>query len=125
MKGFLIFNPILKVCLSLGLCIWFDNYVFQWVCLSVFGEGSVTNVVCVSVVLMFGMGFVCLCVCRPYVWHGVCLFVCLLSLCLAWGLSVCVSVVLMFGMGFVGLCVCRPYVWHGVCRFVCLFYICL
>ena len=81
--------------------------------------------VCVSVILMFGMGFVSLCVCRPYVWHGVCLFVCLSSLCLAWGLPLRVSVVLMFGMGFVCLCVCHPYVWHGVCLFVCLSSLCL
>ena len=62
---------------------------------------------------MFGMGFVCLCVSRPYVWHGVCLFVCQSSLCLAWGLSVCVSLVLMFGMGFVCLCLCLTYVCRG------------
>ena len=47
------------------------------------------------------MGFVCLSVCTSYVWHGVCLFVCLNKLCLAWGLSVCPSVQVMFGMGFV------------------------
>ena len=41
-------------------------------------------------------------VCRPYVGHGVCLFV-----------------VLLFGMGFVSVSVCHPYVWHGVCLFVC------
>ena len=31
--------------------------------------------VCASVLVMFGMGFVCLCVGTSYVWHGVCLFV--------------------------------------------------
>ena len=45
---------------------------------------------------MFGMGFV---------WHGVCLFVRLNRLCLAWGLSVCPSEQVMFGMGFVCLSV--------------------
>ena len=34
------------------------------------------------------------------VWHGVCLFVRLNKLCLAWGLSVCALVQVMFGMGF-------------------------
>ena len=52
---------------------------------------------------MFSMGFVCLSVCTSYVWHGVCLFVHLYKLCLAWGLSVCPSVQVMFGMGFVCL----------------------
>ena len=47
------------------------------------------------------MGFVCLCVGTSYVWHGVCLFVHLNKLCLAWGLSVCAFVQVMFGMGFV------------------------
>ena len=61
------------------------------------GEWSV----CPSVQAMFGMGFVCLSVCTSYVWHGVCLFVRLYKLCLAWGLSVCPSVQVMFGMGFV------------------------
>ena len=54
---------------------------------------------------MFGMGFVCLSACTSYVWHGVCLFVCLYKLCLAWGLSVCPSAQVMFGMGFVCLSV--------------------
>ena len=40
-----------------------------------------------------------------YVWHGVCLFVHLNKLCLAWGLSVCPSQQVMFGMGFVCLSV--------------------
>ena len=40
--------------------------------------------VCLSVQVMFSMGFVCL-----------------FKLCLAWGLSVCLSVQVMFGMGFV------------------------
>ena len=73
---------------------------------------------------MFSSWFVCLflgrfcykcglCVCRPYVWHGVCLFVYLSSLCLAWGLSLCVFVVLMFGMGFVCLSGCLTYVCRG------------
>ena len=52
---------------------------------------------------MFGMGFVCLSVCTSYVWHGVCLFVRLNKLCLAWGLSVCPPEQVMFGMGFVCL----------------------
>ena len=52
---------------------------------------------------MFGMGFVCLSVCTSYVWHGVCLFVRLNKLCLAWGLFVCPSEQVMFGMGFVRL----------------------
>ena len=39
------------------------------------------------------------------VWHGVCLFVHLKKLCLAWGLSVCPSEKVMFGMGFVCLSV--------------------
>ena len=46
----------------------------------------------------------CLSVCpseQSYVWHGVCLFVRLNKLCLAWGLSVCPSE--------------QVYVWHGVC----------
>ena len=71
------------------------------------------------------LGFVCLSVCTSYVWHGVCLFVCLYKLCLAWGLSVCPSVQVMFGMGFVCLSVCTSYVWHGVCLFVCLYNLCL
>ena len=44
--------------------------------------------VCPSEKVMFGMGFVCLCVGTSYVWHGVCLSVCLYKLGLAWGLSV-------------------------------------
>ena len=59
--------------------------------------------VCLSVQVMFGMGFVCLSVCTSYVWHGVCLFVCLYKLCLAWGLSVCLSVQVIFSMAFVCL----------------------
>ena len=59
--------------------------------------------------------FVCLSVCTSYVWHGVCLFVRLYKLCLAWGLSVCPSQQVMFGMGFVCLSVSTSYVWHGVC----------
>ena len=61
--------------------------------------------------LLFGTGFVCLLgvylvfvclsICTSYVWHGVCLFVRLNKLCLAWGLSVCPSEQVMFGMGFV------------------------
>ena len=31
--------------------------------------------VCPSEQVMFGMGFVCLCMGTSYVWHGVCLFV--------------------------------------------------
>ena len=72
---------------------------------------------------MFSMGFVCLSVC--YVWHGICLFVHLYKLCLAWGLSVCPSVQVMFGMGFVCLSICTSYVWHGVCLFVRLYKLCL
>ena len=83
-------------CLALGLSVcWVGN-----LCLSV----------CPSVQVMFGMGFVCLSVCTSYVWHGVCLFVRLYKLCLAWGLSVCPSVQVMFGMGFVCLSVCTSYV---------------
>ena len=81
-------------CLTLGL---YDCWVSN-LCLSV----------CQSVQVMFGMGFVCLSVWRSYVWHGVCLFVRLYKLCLAWGLSVCTS-----------------YVWHGVCLFVRLYKLCL
>ena len=105
--------------------------------------------VCVSVLLMFGMGFVCLCVSAGYVWHGVCLFVRGYKLCLAWGLSVCASVLVMwhgvclfvrgyklclarfvslcvmFGMGFVCLCVGTGYAWHGVCLFVRGYKLCL
>ena len=64
---------------------------------------------------MFAMGFVSLYVCRPYVWHGVCGFVCLSSLCLAWSLSVCLLVGLLFGMGFVYVSVSWTYVckWLG------------
>ena len=69
--------------------------------------------------------FVCLSVCTRYVWHGVCLFVRLYKLCLAWGLSVCPSVQVMFGMGFACLSVCISYVWHGVCLFVRLYKLCL
>ena len=65
--------------------------------------------------LLVGTGFVCLSVCTSYVWHGVCLFVRLNKLCLAWGLSLCPSEQVMFGMGFVSLSVCTSYVWHGVC----------
>ena len=72
-------------------------FVCHWVCLFF---GWVTCVYLLEQV-MFGMGFVCLSVCTSYVWHGVCLFVRLYKLCLAWGLSVCPSVQVMFGMGFV------------------------
>ena len=72
------------------------------------------GVVYEDVGVMFGIGFVCLSVCRNYVWHGVCLFVRLFKLCLAWGLSVCLSVQVMFGMGFVCLSVSGTYVWHWV-----------
>ena len=81
--------------------------------------------VCPSAQVMFGIGFVCLSVCTSYVWHGVCLFVRLYKLCLAWGLSVCPSVQVMFGIGFVCLSVCTSYVWHGVCLFVRLYKLCL
>ena len=47
----------------------------------------------------------CACLFVSYVWHGVCLFVRLNKLCLAWGLSVCPSEQVMFGMGFVCLSV--------------------
>ena len=46
--------------------------------------------------------------CKTYVWHWVCLFVCLLDLCLALGLSVC-----------------GTYVWHWVYLFVYLWDLCL
>ena len=75
-------------CVCLFVCLY---KLYLALCLSV----------CVSVQVMFGMGFVCLCVGTSYVWHGVCLFVRLYKLCLAWGLSVYVSVQVMFGMGFV------------------------
>ena len=81
--------------------------------------------VCPSVQVMFGMGFVCLSASTSYVWHGVCLFVRLNKLCLAWGLSVCPSVQVMFGMGFVCLSVSTSYVWHGVCLFVHVYKLCL
>ena len=82
-------------CLTLGLydC-WVSNLsllCLAWglsVCLSekvMLGMGFV----CPSEKVMFGMGFVCLSVCTSYVWHGVCLFVRLYKLCLAWGLSIC------------------------------------
>ena len=74
-------------CLALGLSVcWVGNLCLS-VCPSVqvmFGMGFV----CPSVQVMFGMGFVCLSICSGYVWHGVCLFVRLYKLCLAWGLSV-------------------------------------
>ena len=73
--------------------------------------------------------FVCLSVCVTYVWHGVCLFVRLNKLCLAWGLSVCPSEQVMFGIEFVclnklclalGLSVCpSEQVMFGM-GFVCL-----
>ena len=75
-------------CVCLFVCLY---KLYLALCLSV----------CVSVQVMFGMGFVCLCVGTSYVWHGVCLFVRLYKLCLAWGLSVYVSVQVMFDMGFV------------------------
>ena len=43
---------------------------------------------CPSEQVMFGMGFVCLCIGTSYVWPGVCLFVRWYKLCLSWGLSV-------------------------------------
>ena len=91
-----------------GFCLTLGLYV-SWV-------SKLWLSVCQSEKVMFGMGFVCLSVCTSYVWHGVCLFVrlnklCLAwglsvrlyNLCLAWGLSVCPSVQVMFGMGFVRL----------------------
>ena len=74
---------------------------------------------------MFCMGFVCVSICTSYVWHGLCLFVRLNKLCLAWGLSVCPSEQVKFGMGFVCVSVCTSYVWHGVCLFVHLNKLCL
>ena len=123
---------VFRFCLTVGLSVcWVSK-----LCLSV----------CLSEQVMFGMGFVCLSVSTSYVWHGVCLFVrlnklclawglsvctsrqvmfgmvCLFvrlnKLCLAWGLSVCTSQQVMFGMGFVCLYVSTSYVWHGVCLFV-------
>ena len=74
--------------------------------------------------LLFGTGFVCLLgvylvfvclsVCVTFVWHGVCLFVRLNKLCLAWGLSVCPSEKVMFGMGFVCLSVCTSCLAWGL-----------
>ena len=49
------------------------------------------------------VGNFCLSVCVTFVWHGVCLFVRLNKLCLAWGLSVCPSEQVMFIMRFVCL----------------------
>ena len=51
--------------------------------------------------ILFSTGFVWV----TSVCHGVCLFVCLNKLCLAWGLSVFPSEQVMFGMGFVCLSV--------------------
>ena len=98
-------------CLTVGLSVCWVRKL----CLSV----------CPSEQVMFGMGVVCLSVCTSYVWHGVCLFVHLNKLCLAWGLSVCPSEQVMFGMGFVCLSVCTSYVWHGLCLFVRLNKLCL
>ena len=87
----------------MGLSVCWVRKLCLSVCPSVqvmFGMGFV---VCPSEQVMFGMGFVCLSVSTSYVWHGVCLFVRLNKLCLAWGLSVCPSVQVMFGMGFVRL----------------------
>ena len=98
-------------CLRVGLSVcWVSK-----LCLSV----------CPSQEVMLGMGFVCLSVSRSYAWHGVCLFVRLKKLCLAWGLSVCPSQEVMFGMGFVCLSVSTSYAWHGVCLFVRLKKLCL
>ena len=98
-------------CLRVGLSVcWVSK-----LCLSV----------CPSKEVMLGMGFVCLSVSRSYAWHGVCLFVRLKKLCLAWGLSVCPSQEVMLGMGFVCLSVSRSYAWHGVCLFVRLNKLCL
>ena len=68
---------------------------------------------------------VCLSIWKSYVWHGVCLFVYLKKLCLAWGLSVCPSEQVMFGTGIVCLSVWTSYVWHGLCLFVRLKRLCL
>ena len=62
-----------------GFCLALDLSVC-WACILCLS-------VCPSEQLMFGMGFVCLSVCTSYVWHGVCMFVRLYKLCLAWGLS--------------------------------------
>ena len=87
---------VFRFCLTVGLSVcWVSK-----LCLSV----------CLSEQVMFGMGFV---------------FVCLNKLCLAWGLSVCPSQQVMFGMGFVCLSVSTSYVWHGVCLFVRLNKLCL
>ena len=64
--------------------------------------------VCLLVILMFGMGFVCLSGCWTYVGHGVCLFVCRPYV---W-LGVCLFIVLMFGMGFVSLSGCLTCLWR-------------
>ena len=92
MKDFVIFNPIIKFSLPLGLS--FVEVVF------------VSGFVCLFVQVLLAIGFVCMGVCRPYVWHGVCVCVCLSSLCLAWGLSVCLLVGLMFADGWV---ICNKY----------------
>ena len=84
-------------CLTVGLSVCWVRKL----CLSV----------CPSEQVMFGMGVVCLSVCTSYVWHGVCLFVRLNKLCLAWGLSVCPSEQVMFV--------------NGVCLFVRLYKLCL
>ena len=95
---------VFRFCLTVGLSVcWVSK-----LCLSV----------CLSEQVMFGMGFVCLSVSTGYVWHGVCLFVRLNKLCLAWGLSVCPSQQVMFGMGFVCLSVSTSYAWHGICLFL-------
>ena len=80
-----------------GFCLTMGLYV-SWV-------SKLWLSVCQSEKVMFGMGFVCLSVGTSFVWHGVCLFVNLKKLCLAWGLSVCLSEQVMFGTGFVCLSV--------------------
>ena len=67
-----------KLCLAWGLSVCALVQVM-------FGMGFVCLCVGTSYV---GMGFVCLCVGTSYIWHGVCLFVRWYKLCLQWGLSV-------------------------------------
>ena len=52
-----------ELCLAMGLCVIFENYVWHWVCLFVAWVTYVWHWVCLFV------GWV------TYVWHYVCLFV--------------------------------------------------
>ena len=61
-----------------GVCVLFLRILFISV-LSVYQLSDLCLAwglsVCASVLVMFGMGVVCLCVSTSYVWHGVFLFV--------------------------------------------------